>query len=305
MLPRLGMRGPAALAGRCGRRPTRCSPELGEGRRACARHAGARPLASASGSSWRSLKALALDSRILIFDEPTAAALAARERAAVRHHPRPGRRAAAALIFVSHRLEEISAMTDRVTVLREGQVVAGGVPTPALTQAGAGAADGRARAVRHLRTAERSERRRVRGQWCCACAILAARRACATCRSTSVRGEIVGLAGLVGAGRSETLETIFGLRTTECRHDRAERHDRSRAHSPREAIRAGIGLVPEDRRGQGIVPGLLGAREPDARASGRTRRTGAGLRRARRTSVRRLARRSWSCRSSDCSTPAC
>ncbi len=76
-----------------------------------------------------------------------------------------------------------------------------------------------------------------------------------TSRSTLHRGEILGLAGLVGAGRSETLEAIFGLRPRaggEIRFD-------GRMFSPRrpsEAIRAGFGLVPEDRRVQSIVPDL-------------------------------------------------
>ena len=66
-------------------------------------------------------------------------------------------------------------------------------------------------------------------------------------------GEILGLAGLVGAGRSETLETIFGLR--HARSGTIELDGRPfTARTPRPAIRAGIGLIPEDRRGQGIVP---------------------------------------------------
>jgi ABC-type multidrug transport system ATPase subunit len=66
-------------------------------------------------------------------------------------------------------------------------------------------------------------------------------------------GEILGLAGLVGAGRSETLETIFGLRRPVS--GSIELNGRPFApHAPLDAIRAGIGLIPEDRRGQGIVP---------------------------------------------------
>ncbi len=69
-------------------------------------------------------------------------------------------------------------------------------------------------------------------------------------------GEILGLAGLVGAGRSETLETIFGLR--HARAGTIELDGRPfAARTPREAIRAGIGLIPEDRRGQGIVPDFI------------------------------------------------
>jgi ribose transport system ATP-binding protein/rhamnose transport system ATP-binding protein len=67
------------------------------------------------------------------------------------------------------------------------------------------------------------------------------------------RGEIVGLAGLIGAGRSETLETIFGLRRASGGTITLDGR-RFNPRTPREAIRAGIGFVPGDRRGQGIVP---------------------------------------------------
>ena len=72
-------------------------------------------------------------------------------------------------------------------------------------------------------------------------------------------GEIVGLAGLVGAGRSETLETIFGLRQASAGSVLLAGRP-FRARSPVDAIRAGIGLIPEDRRRQGIVPDF-GVRE--------------------------------------------
>ena len=196
-------------------------------------------------------KALALDSRIIIFDEPTAPlspheserlfeiirGLAARQRG---------------LIFVSHRLEEIFAVTDRVTVLREGKVVAAAVPTATLTQGelvrlmvGRELSDIYSSAASRSAPTDDEPILRVRNlSWP------------PMVRDVSFevhRGEILGLAGLVGAGRSETLETIFGLRHAaggqiELRgkpfHPRA----------PRDAIRAGIGFVPEDRRRQGIVP---------------------------------------------------
>jgi ABC-type sugar transport system ATPase subunit len=198
------------------------------------------------------LKALALDSRFIIFDEPTAPLsphegdrlfaimrrLAARDRG---------------LIFVSHRLEEIFTITDRVTVLREGRLVEGNLPTSSLTQGelvrlmvGRDLQDiyGR-RAARPplpesspvvLRVRNLSSPPMVRDV------------------SFEVRGgEVLGLAGLVGAGRSETIETIFGLRRAKA--GSVELNGKPFvARSSREAIRAGIGLIPEDRRGQAIVP---------------------------------------------------
>ncbi|MGH7156357.1 MAG: sugar ABC transporter ATP-binding protein, partial [Acetobacteraceae bacterium] len=196
-------------------------------------------------------KALALDSRIIIFDEPTAP-LSPHESERLFEIIRTLASRGRGLIFVSHRLEEIFAVTDRVTVLREGKVVAANIPTAALTQgeiirlmvgrelsdiyATAGTASARSEGepilrVRHLRCPPR-----VRDV------------------SFSLHaGEILGLAGLVGAGRSETLEAIFGLRRIS--GGTMELRGRPfRPRSPRDAIRAGVGLVPEDRRGQGIVP---------------------------------------------------
>ncbi|HEX4171124.1 MAG TPA: sugar ABC transporter ATP-binding protein [Acetobacteraceae bacterium] len=248
MLPRLGMRG----ALRWGRMRTQATALLGD----IGEDIGleldtpVRGLSIAQRQLVEIVKALALDSRILIFDEPTAA-LSPHESErlfdVIRELASRGR----GVIFVSHRLEEIFSVTDRVTVLREGRVVASGVPTSSLSQP---------ELVRLMVGREVSD--------------IYARPSVASSSAESVvlqvrnlvsppgvrdvsfavrRGEIVGIAGLIGAGRSETLETIFGLRRatggTITLNGRA-----FSPRSPREAIRAGIGFVPSDRRGQGIVP---------------------------------------------------
>lgn len=196
------------------------------------------------------LKALAIDSRVIIFDEPTAS-LSPMESETLFGIIRALAGRGRGVIFVSHRLEEIFSVTDRITVLREGRVVAAGVATdhiapPELVRLmvgrelsdvyGRGARSGRAPGKVVLSVSHLAAPPRVRDV------------------SFSVRaGEIVGLAGLVGAGRSETVETIFGLRQASA--GRIELDGRAfHARSPRAAIRAGIGLIPEDRRGQGIVP---------------------------------------------------
>ncbi len=196
-------------------------------------------------------KALALDSRIIIFDEPTAS-LSLHESERLFDIMRGLAARGRGLIFVSHRLEEIFAVADRVTVLREGKVVEAGVATPSLTQgelvrmmvgrelsdiyAGGGAEPAKKPEPMILRVRHLCSPPRVRDV------------------SFEVRkGEILGLAGLVGAGRSESLETIFGLRAAKSGEIELEGR-RFHPRSPLDAIRAGIGLVPEDRRGQGIVP---------------------------------------------------
>jgi ABC-type sugar transport system ATPase subunit len=198
------------------------------------------------------LKALALDSRFIIFDEPTAP-LSPHEGerlfAIMRRLAARGR----GLIFVSHRLEEIFTITDRVTVLREGKLVEGNLPIGDLTQGalvrlmvGRDLQDIYGRRTARppvpdsepvvLRVRNRASPPMVRDV------------------SFEVRaGEVLGLAGLVGAGRSETIETIFGLRRAAAGSVELNGQPFA-ARSSREAIRAGIGLIPEDRRGQAIVP---------------------------------------------------
>ena len=197
------------------------------------------------------LKALALDSRIIVFDEPTAS-LSPFESEILFAIMRGLVERGHGLIFVSHRIEEIFSACDRITVLREGRVVAAGQPTTSLTgsdlvrmmigreladvfaRPGAAAARSQADAVLRLRNL---------------CSLPAVRDVSFEVRA----GEIVGLAGLIGAGRSETLECIFGLR--ERSGGEIELAGRPfHAGRPADAIRAGIGLVPEDRRQQSIVP---------------------------------------------------
>jgi ABC-type sugar transport system ATPase subunit len=198
------------------------------------------------------LKALALDSRIIIFDEPTAP-LSPHEGerlfAIMRRLAARGR----GLIFVSHRLEEIFTITDRVTVLREGKLIEGGLTTESLTQGEiVRLMVGRALQDIYSHGAAR------RGAHSGSPVVLRVRNLCCPPMvrdvSFEVRaGEILGLAGLVGAGRSETVETIFGLR--RARSGIVELNGRPFiARTTRDAIRAGIGLIPEDRRGQAIVP---------------------------------------------------
>ena len=200
------------------------------------------------------LKALALDSRVIIFDEPTAS-LSPFESEILFGIMRGLTRRGHGLIFVSHRMEEIFAACDRITVLREGRVVGAALPVaemsgPKLIQLmiGRDVADVYARA-------SAAGRARPDGA-----PVLQVRRLSAPPRvrdvSFTVRaGEILGLAGLIGAGRSETLETIFGLRrATGGSVEFCGR--RFQAARPVDAIRAGIALVPEDRRHQSIVPDM-------------------------------------------------
>ncbi len=206
-------------------------------------------------------KALALDAELIIFDEPTAS-LSPGEVERLFDIMSRLREAGHALIFVSHRLEEVFAVTNRVTVMREGRTVATSVPTNTLTQAdiirfmvGQDVAHvlsrhGAASAVQRP-VALRVER-------------LAARPVVRDVSFNLHAGEILGLGGLVllgagllgglvGAGRSETLEAIIGIRPRSGGQVQYEGRDFVPKRAA-DSVRAGIGFVPEDRRRQSIIP---------------------------------------------------
>ncbi|MEQ1943187.1 sugar ABC transporter ATP-binding protein [Mesorhizobium sp. VNQ89] len=198
-------------------------------------------------------KALALNAELVIFDEPTAS-LSPTEVDRLFDIMTRLKDSGKALAFVSHRLEEVFAITDRVTILREGRTVAESLPTMDLTQADI---------IRHMvgrdignvyrkatTTAAASER-----PVALEVTNLSAPPAVRDVSFSVRKGEILGLGGLVGAGRSESAEAIFGLR-----HRSGGRvvigGKELPPHSPIAAIRAGLGMVAEDRRAQNIVPDM-------------------------------------------------
>ena len=196
-------------------------------------------------------KALALNSTLIIFDEPTAS-LSPPEVERLFQTMTTLKRSGHTLVFVSHRLEEVFAITDRVTVMREGRTVAKSLPTASLKQAELI----RLMVGQEMKTSlSRRENNPVRSS---DAPILQVKNLASApvVRDVSFnvhRGEILGLGGLVGAGRSETVETIFGLRPVQ----RGALLLNGKSFAPKkaaDAIRAGIGFVAEDRRIQGIVP---------------------------------------------------
>ncbi|WP_345641778.1 sugar ABC transporter ATP-binding protein [Streptomyces tremellae] len=155
-----------------------------------------------------------------------------------------------AVVYISHRLGEIRRIGDRVTVLKDGRTVAVDLPakrTPAaeVVTLMTGRAVEHAFPERPAPAAERGEPLlRVEG--------LSRRGEFAPLDLTVHPGEIVGLAGLVGSGRSEILETVYGARKpTTGRVVVAGRP--LRPGSVRSAVRAGLGLAPEERKAQGLL----------------------------------------------------
>ncbi len=212
-----------------------------------------RRLSSAQKQLVEIAKALGVRAKLMIFDEPTAS-LSPTEVDRLFDIMTRLRLSGRGLVFVSHRLEEVFAITDRVTVMREGRTVMNARPTATLNQgelisAMVGAELGAIYTSPHppSRSAEAPVALEVRN--------LASAPAVRDVSFTAHRGEILGLGGLVGAGRSEAVEAIFGLRPRTGGTVLFEGKP-LKADDPKAAIRAGLGFVAEDRRTQNIVPDL-------------------------------------------------
>ena len=191
-------------------------------------------------------KALSLNARVIVMDEPTAA-LSAAEVDRLFEVTRTLQAQGAAVLFISHRLEEVFAICSRVTVMRDGSHV--------LTSDLAGlTANDLVRAMVGRELAERPPQApgAPPGDPVLTVERLT-REGVFTDISFTVRsGEIVALSGLVGAGRSEVARAVFGID----RYDAGQvtvRGKQLKSASPTSAMAAGIGFVPEDRRQQGLV----------------------------------------------------
>jgi rhamnose transport system ATP-binding protein len=189
-------------------------------------------------------RALAFDCRILVLDEPTTALTDAEAEHLFRVVEKLKARGTT-LLYVSHRLPEVFRLCDSITVMRDGTYVgtypAREVTPPEIVRAMVG----RDLPPRAEHAAARSETPALEVR-------RLTRRPHFRDVSLEVRGgEIVGLFGLVGSGRSELLETIFGLHAPHQGEIRVA-GTAVRLRNPRQAARAGIALVPEERQRQGL-----------------------------------------------------
>ncbi|MFI7126984.1 sugar ABC transporter ATP-binding protein [Nonomuraea sp. NPDC050153] len=193
-------------------------------------------------------KALSRQARVLVMDEPTAA-LSGTEVARLFGVARTLRSQGCALLFISHRLEEIFELCRRVTTLRDGAYVAedliADITPDDLVRRMVG------RELEALFPKQETEAGEV---------ALKVRRLTREGVFTDVsfevrRGEIVALAGLVGAGRSEVARAVFGIDRWDAGSVEVVGR-RLRPASPTAAMAAGLALVPEDRRQQGLVMDL-------------------------------------------------
>jgi ribose transport system ATP-binding protein len=191
-------------------------------------------------------RALLCDARVLVLDEPTTS-LTAAETEALFRKLESLRSQGVGIIYISHRLEEIRRLANRVTVLRDGESI-GTQDAAHLNEAAL---------VKWMvgREVTPSERRGVSRPGEVVLKAEGLRNRHVDGVSLELRaGEVLGLAGLVGAGRSELARALFGIDKLEA--GRIEVGGKSLTkHSPRDALAAGLVLVPEDRKLEGLVMG--------------------------------------------------
>ncbi|MGH9839746.1 MAG: sugar ABC transporter ATP-binding protein [Blastocatellia bacterium] len=214
-------------------------------------------------------KALSLNARLIIFDEPTAALTEAETQALFRVIAQLRRRGTG-VIYISHRLEEIFQLADRVTVLKDGEWQA----TFSVAETNAGELVsrmvGRELALHQQRgdTVKAAAEVRLEVRNLNDADALKRSRPFLREISLSVRaGEIVALAGLAGAGRTELALSLFGARPRAAGEIFISGKQVS-IHSPAEAIAAGIGYASEDRKEAGLFPEMTIARNMAAAGLG-------------------------------------
>ncbi|HEY2764345.1 MAG TPA: sugar ABC transporter ATP-binding protein [Pseudonocardiaceae bacterium] len=200
-------------------------------------------------------KALSLNARVLIMDEPTSA-LSSSEVDLLFEVTRELRRDGVGVVYISHRMDEISRIADRATVLRNGRVAATFDPRTMTTAQVVEAMVGRP--VQQVFSAPGStageELLRVTDLTVHPRHDRPGRRDPDGISVTVRAGEIVGLAGLLGSGRTELLETLYGVGSPGTSSGRIMLGDREIApRSARQALRRGLAFVPEDRRVAGLV----------------------------------------------------
>lgn len=190
-------------------------------------------------------KAISMDARVLIMDEPTAA-LSGVEVERLFTVARALRDRGAAIMFISHRFEEVFALTDRITVMRDGRYIST-VRT----------ADATVEGIVKLMVGRDVDQLFPKGDAEVGETVLRVENLSSAGVFSNVSfevraGEIVGLSGLVGAGRSEVARAIFGVDNYDSGSVTVNGKILAK-RSVQRAIDAGLGFVPEDRRKQGLV----------------------------------------------------
>ena len=197
-------------------------------------------------------RALTRDTRVLVLDEPTAS-LDRREAERLFEIMRDLKARGIGMVFVSHFIDQVYAVSDRITVLRNGRRVgsapASELPRLELISMMLGRELAEADAERPAGHALRT------GKPLLAVEGLGARRQMAPFDLVLHAGDVVGLAGLLGSGRTETAKLVFGALKADSGRVLLDGRPVGRG-SPRRSVRSGVGFCPEDRKREGLVPEL-------------------------------------------------
>jgi len=203
-------------------------------------------LSTASQQLIEIAKALALNAKLLILDEPTAA-LGGAETEALFEQVRKLRSEGVGIIYISHRMDEIKRITDRIVVLRDGERVQefADSATPVRTIVESMVGRSLDRLFPALPTPTERPVLQVSG-------LTSAEDSFRNVTFDVHAGEILGIAGLIGAGRTELVRAISGADLISAGTIRLEGEE-LKLRSPKDAIGKGIVMVPEDRKDQGLV----------------------------------------------------
>lgn len=190
-------------------------------------------------------RAVAANTEVLIMDEPTAA-LTDQEIETLFQVMNKLREQGVAIVYISHRMEEVFRMSDRVTVLRDGKSIGTKLTTETNFEEIVSMMVGRELGERFPeRTAQIGEERlRVEG--------LSLEETFKDVSFSVKKGEIVGIAGLMGAGRTEIVETLFGARRKATGNIWID-GEKVTIHRPDQAIKTGMALITEDRKEKGLL----------------------------------------------------
>jgi galactofuranose transport system ATP-binding protein len=201
-------------------------------------------------------RALSTDARVVIMDEPTSS-LEPREVDLLAGVVDMLRRQQVAVLYVTHKLDEVFRFCERVTVLRDGRLAHSGPVAGTSRLRLVATMLGRAidEVREHGATTFTDEHRSVTGDPLLRAEGLRRRPLLDDVTVDVHAGEVVGLAGLLGSGRTETAKAMFGADPVDSGSVRVGGHAHRR-WSPAAAIRNGIGMIPEDRKAEGIIADL-------------------------------------------------
>ncbi len=197
-------------------------------------------------------RALEEDTRVLVLDEPTAS-LDAREVELLFAIVRDLKARGIAIVFITHFIDQVYAIADRISVLRNGRLVgtapAAALPRLKLISLMLG------RELAHAEDRRKGVETAAGGEPILAAEGLGRRRYMGAFDLRIGAGEVVGLAGLLGSGRTETAKLIFGALRADSGKMRIDGKPVT-IRSPRQAIALGLGFCPEDRKAEGLIAEL-------------------------------------------------